>query len=239
MTTSRLALAELVCHQGFALGRAIHPTAVIADSATLGPGAVVAANAVINPGAQLGSNVLINTAAVVDHDCILGDGVHLAPKSVLGGGVSVGACLRGIGDWRGGGDHVAIGARLHGRCRCRGGGRYSRPCNDLRGSRANYPFPGPFSKEHRTNHMTASTIASTAPSQRVLSTPRRWRARAWVLALALYALILIAFFSRPLFRHEAVSAADLLYTFDNYAYLSAPKDFRPFQFPAGRPGHAI
>ena len=77
---------------------AIHPTAVVADSATIGHGTVVAANAVINPDSVVGDHVIINTAATVDHDCTVGNYAHIAPGAHLAGSVSVGeGTLIGIG----------------------------------------------------------------------------------------------------------------------------------------------
>lgn len=69
---------------------AIHPDAVIAESATIGEGTVVMAGAVINPDTRIGRHVIINTCASVDHDCDIADFVHIAPGSTLCGGIVVG-----------------------------------------------------------------------------------------------------------------------------------------------------
>lgn len=77
---------------------AIHPSAVIADSVTLGRGLVVAARTVINPDTVIGDHVIINTGATVDHDCAIEDYVHIAPGVHLAGGIRVGeGTLVGIG----------------------------------------------------------------------------------------------------------------------------------------------
>ena len=77
---------------------AVHPSAVIAESATLGEGAQVVAQVVVNPHATIGRNVVLNTACTVDHDCFVGDDAFLAPGVNLGGDVSVGAmAFVGIG----------------------------------------------------------------------------------------------------------------------------------------------
>ena len=69
----------------------IHPSAIIAPSATLGLGAVAMAGVIINPDAHIGSNVILNTGAIVEHDCHIEDHVHIAPAVTLCGGVKVGA----------------------------------------------------------------------------------------------------------------------------------------------------
>lgn len=68
----------------------VHPSAVVAASASVGPGSFVAAGAILNPFVAIGRNVIVNTRASIDHHCLIGDHAHVAPGSVLGGGVIVG-----------------------------------------------------------------------------------------------------------------------------------------------------
>lgn len=84
---------------GFQMVRAVHPSAVVAASATLEDGVSVMANAVVNPGAWLAENVIVNTGAIVEHDCTVQKHAHIAPGARLGGNVLVGE-----------GAHVGIGA---------------------------------------------------------------------------------------------------------------------------------
>lgn len=112
---ARLRLAAVVRQKGFSLARAVHPKAVVADSAQIGEGTVVAAGAVINAGAVIGRNAIINTCASVDHDCLVSDGAHICPGVHLGGWVKVGkAAWIGIGsvviDRIRIGDHALVGA---------------------------------------------------------------------------------------------------------------------------------
>lgn len=86
---------------GFSLQTAIHRSAVVAASATVGAGAVVMALAAINPDAVVGRGAIVNTGAVVEHDCVLGDFAHVSPNAALAGGVTVGA-----------GTHVGTGAAI-------------------------------------------------------------------------------------------------------------------------------
>lgn len=80
---------------------AIHPSAIVAKTATIGNGTVVAANAVINPSAKIGVNCIINSGATIDHDNCIGDHVHISPGANLAGNVSV-------GDY----SHIGIGASI-------------------------------------------------------------------------------------------------------------------------------
>ena len=84
---------------GFYGATAIHSSAVVSPSATIGAGTVVMPNAVINAGAQIGQNCIINTGAIVEHDCRIADHVHISPRVVLGGAVTVGRYA-----------HIGIGA---------------------------------------------------------------------------------------------------------------------------------
>lgn len=77
---------------------AIHPSAIIAPSVSLGHGVVIAAGAIINPDAVIGDFAIINTGVTVDHDCEIGAYCHIAPGVNLAGGVRVGqGTLVGIG----------------------------------------------------------------------------------------------------------------------------------------------
>lgn len=106
----RLSLAEIALGKGFQLATAVHPKAVISESASIGPGSVVAAGALINPGARIGANVIVNTGAGIDHECRIEEGAHIGPGARLGGRVTVGR-----GAWVGIGaiikDGITVGSR--------------------------------------------------------------------------------------------------------------------------------
>jgi sugar O-acyltransferase (sialic acid O-acetyltransferase NeuD family) len=87
---ARLAIADLAKEKGLSLLNAVHPSAVVMPSATMGTGNVVAANSVINSNARLGDNIIVNTGAVIEHDSVLADGATVAPGVQLGGRVTVG-----------------------------------------------------------------------------------------------------------------------------------------------------
>lgn len=69
---------------------AVHPSAVVAQSARIGPGSVIMAGAIIQAHCMIGANVIINTGATLDHDCRVGDHAHLAPGAICSGGVLIG-----------------------------------------------------------------------------------------------------------------------------------------------------
>jgi len=75
----------------FQFVRVIHPSAVVAQDASVGEGSVVMAGAVINPGSHIGRHCIINTNASVDHDNEIGDFASLAPGATTGGHVKVGS----------------------------------------------------------------------------------------------------------------------------------------------------
>lgn len=71
-------------------GRAIHPSAIISEYASMDKGTVVIQGAVIQSSVKIGKHCIINTTASVDHDCVIEDFVHISPNATLCGAVSVG-----------------------------------------------------------------------------------------------------------------------------------------------------
>ena len=95
---TRARLFETYLNAGLEPTSAVHPRAVVADSAAIGAGTAVMAGAILNPGVRIGLNAIINTGAIIDHDCRLGDHTHIAPGAVMSGDVTVGAnALVGVG----------------------------------------------------------------------------------------------------------------------------------------------
>jgi len=84
-------LYEFALGQGLKPVSAVHDSAVVSPSATLGAGIVLMPAAVVNHGASIGDNVIINTGAIVEHDCVIGDHAHVASGACLAGAVRVGA----------------------------------------------------------------------------------------------------------------------------------------------------
>jgi len=72
------------------LGRAIHPSALVSSSATIGAGSLVFHGSKIQAGTRVGDGVIVNTGGSIDHDCSIGDFAHIAPNVTLCGYVEVG-----------------------------------------------------------------------------------------------------------------------------------------------------
>lgn len=66
-----------------------HPTAFVADSASIGAGSQILANSTICVDVVIGRGCIVNTGATVDHECCLGVGVHIAPGANLASCVTV------------------------------------------------------------------------------------------------------------------------------------------------------
>lgn len=76
----------------------VHPSAVIAPSATLGVGVFVGPRAVVHSFAKVDAHAIINTGAIIEHDCVVGRNTHVAPGSVVAGSTWIGTdCLLGVG----------------------------------------------------------------------------------------------------------------------------------------------
>ena len=87
---ARLHYAALLEEEGIELVNAIHPTAFVSPTATLGKNVAVAAMAAVGTEAKVGDSAIVNTSAVVDHECEVGAGAHVCPSAVLAGRVHVG-----------------------------------------------------------------------------------------------------------------------------------------------------
>jgi len=69
---------------------AIHSSAIISSTVSIGNGNLISAGAVINSLTQIGNGVICNTKSVIEHECVVDDFVHIGPGTVLCGNVSVG-----------------------------------------------------------------------------------------------------------------------------------------------------
>lgn len=74
---------------GVELVNAIHPTATVANNATLGRNAVVAAGVVVCAHCQIGDSVILNTGCIIDHQTMIGEGTHICPGVRIAGRVKV------------------------------------------------------------------------------------------------------------------------------------------------------
>lgn len=92
-------------------GKAIHPSAIISLSATIGDGTVVMPGVIINAEAEIGKHCIVNTNASIDHECVIGDYVHIAPGCTVSGNVHIGECT-----WIGVGTVIRQGIKIGSNC---------------------------------------------------------------------------------------------------------------------------
>lgn len=84
--------------RGIRVASVVHPSAIVASTATIDEGTVVLARVVVNADARVGVGVVLNTGSIVEHDAKLGDFCFLGPGVALGGTVRVGQrSLLGVG----------------------------------------------------------------------------------------------------------------------------------------------
>jgi len=94
----RAALVYLISNN---FGTAIHSSAIVSSSASIGEGSVVLQGAIIQAETIIGKHVIINTDASIDHESIIEDFVHISPNATLCGQVYVGE-----------GAHIGAGATI-------------------------------------------------------------------------------------------------------------------------------
>jgi sugar O-acyltransferase (sialic acid O-acetyltransferase NeuD family) len=87
---ARLRIADQLEAAGLTPVTAVHPTAWIAASATVGIGCQVHAGAIIEVETVVQRHCIINTQASVDHECILEDAAEIGPGATLTGLIHVG-----------------------------------------------------------------------------------------------------------------------------------------------------
>lgn len=86
----RRRVAERLEGRGCRFLTMIHPTAIVAESATIGTGAIVCPGAIISDRAEVGRFGLLNYLSSLAHDARTGDFAVLSPYAALAGGAVVG-----------------------------------------------------------------------------------------------------------------------------------------------------
>ncbi len=86
---ARRSLARFVEHCGLPLVNAIHPSATLPQSATVGRNVVIAAGVVVCAHCQIGNSVILNTGCIVDHYTMVGEGTHICPGVRIAGRVKI------------------------------------------------------------------------------------------------------------------------------------------------------
>jgi sugar O-acyltransferase (sialic acid O-acetyltransferase NeuD family) len=82
---ARRRVTESLLSQGAEFLTLIHPTAIVATSATLGPGSILCPYAVASDSCRVGRFVIMNYHTSLGHDATAGDFSVLSPYSTLGG----------------------------------------------------------------------------------------------------------------------------------------------------------
>lgn len=81
----RRQVAESLLARGAEFLTLVHPTAVVAASATIGAGSILCPYAIVSDSASLGRFALLNYHASIGHDASAGDYTVLSPYATLGG----------------------------------------------------------------------------------------------------------------------------------------------------------
>lgn len=86
---TRRTVAEVLLAKGATFLPVVHPTAVVAPTATIGAGSIVCPHAVVSDAARTGACVVVNYHASLAHDACAGDFAVLSPYAALGGGAVI------------------------------------------------------------------------------------------------------------------------------------------------------
>lgn len=81
----RRQVAEQLEENGARFLTLIHPTAIVADTATIGTGSIICPYAIVSDSVRLGRFLLLNYHASLGHDAAAGDFAVLSPYATLGG----------------------------------------------------------------------------------------------------------------------------------------------------------
>ena len=83
-------VAESLAAKGCRFLSLIHPTAIVAATATIGIGSVLCPYSILSDHARLGRFTLLNYHSSAAHDAATGDFAVLSPYAALAGGASIG-----------------------------------------------------------------------------------------------------------------------------------------------------
>lgn len=91
-------LADKAASLGYKFPVIRDPSAIVADSASVGEGTFIGKNVVINVESKVGKHCIINTGAIIEHECEVGDFSHISVGTTLCGKVNIGGnCMIGSG----------------------------------------------------------------------------------------------------------------------------------------------
>jgi sugar O-acyltransferase (sialic acid O-acetyltransferase NeuD family) len=87
---ARRAVAEGLRDRGCSFVSLVHPTAIVAPSASIGSGSILCPFSILSDAAAVGEFVLMNYHTSLGHDATAGDFSVLSPYATLGGSASIG-----------------------------------------------------------------------------------------------------------------------------------------------------
>ena len=87
----RRLVAEDLQARGAVFVTLVHPTAVVAPTASIGAGSILCPYAIASDSVRLGRCTLMNYHSSLGHDAATGDFAVLSPYAALGGGAEIGA----------------------------------------------------------------------------------------------------------------------------------------------------
>ena len=85
----RRRVAEVLKSRGAEFLTLIHPTAIVAPTASIGDGSIICPYAIVSDAARVGSCVLLNYHSSLGHDASAGDYAVLSPYASLGGNAHI------------------------------------------------------------------------------------------------------------------------------------------------------
>ncbi len=85
----RRGFGDVIEREGLDIVSAVHPSAQLAGSVSLGKGVVIAAGALVCAHCQIGDYAILNTGCIVDHESMIGTSAHVCPGVRLAGHVTV------------------------------------------------------------------------------------------------------------------------------------------------------
>lgn len=77
-------------NKGYKLFSFIHPTAFVANSATIGENVIIFPHAIVEPRAIINDGVFVRSAAYVSHETEIGAFSYLAPRATFSGKIKTG-----------------------------------------------------------------------------------------------------------------------------------------------------
>lgn len=83
----RLKIADKLAAADYEFFSAVHSSATVSDSASLGRGIMINAESYLGPSVEVGDHVLIDSCVNISHDVRLGRGTTVTPGATVAGGV--------------------------------------------------------------------------------------------------------------------------------------------------------